>query len=177
MDASLTKVGHLHLSTPRVSQDLDVEAMRGYIKNLCAQWPERLTIGLVGTLGAGKTTTVQAIAETLGIDHSDVTSPTFTLLQSYAVDSANVKTANAGEAFSPPPVMNHLDAYRLSDEDEFVELGVDELFAAPGWTLVEWADRVEGALPEDTLWIGFTITPDDRRRITLAECLSELSID
>ncbi|MEM6688523.1 MAG: tRNA (adenosine(37)-N6)-threonylcarbamoyltransferase complex ATPase subunit type 1 TsaE [Planctomycetota bacterium] len=167
----------MHLSTPKVSPDLDVEAMRGYIKNLCRQWPQRLTIGLVGTLGAGKTTTVQAIAEALGIDHTDVTSPTFTLLQTYDIDPESAIAAADFEGFSPPPVMNHLDAYRLADEDEFVELGVDELFAAPGWTLVEWADRVEGALPKEMLWMGFTITPDDRRKITLAACLSELSTD
>ena len=108
-----------------------------------------IAVGLVGTLGAGKTRLVQAVAKAARIDDGDVTSPTFTLLQSYVGDR----------------VLHHLDAYRIQDEDEFLHLGVDELFDQPdAWTLVEWADRVHTAMPSDTIWIRLLIgsMPDER---------------
>jgi tRNA threonylcarbamoyladenosine biosynthesis protein TsaE len=112
-------------------------------------FPPKLVIGLVGTLGAGKTTFTQALAAAAGVNPEDVTSPTFTLLCSYDAQLA------AG-----PIRLHHLDAYRLSDEDEFLELGVEELFETENsWVLIEWADRMKSVLPARTLWI--TIDVDD----------------
>ena len=110
-------------------------------------------IGLVGTLGAGKTTFVQAIARAAAIDDADVTSPTFTLLQTHRGTIT----------------LHHLDAYRVTDEDEFLELGVEELYEdGEAWTVVEWAERVAGVLPVDTLWIEIDIESRDRRGVSLA---------
>ena len=111
--------------------------------------PKPLVIGLVGTLGAGKTTLVQAIARAAGIDSNDVTSPTFTLLQSHRGTIT----------------LHHLDAYRLGDEEEFLELGVEELFEEENaWVVVEWADRVATVLPPGILWIQLSIESDPSRR-------------
>lgn len=110
--------------------------------------PPQLTIGITGTLGSGKTTFTQCVAEAAKIDPGAVTSPTFTLLQSH-VGSIN---------------LHHMDAYRINDEDEFLELGVEELFEQQAWTLIEWADRVESVMPSDTLWLQIDLTdnPDCR---------------
>ena len=127
-------------------QTLDLARMQRLATKLTQTLPKRLTIGLVGTLGAGKTTFAQAISRAFGIDAADVTSPTFTLLQTYRVGDRT---------------LHHLDAYRVADEDEFLELGVEELFEEPGaWTLIEWADRVRDVLPEETLWIAIDIDDD-----------------
>ena len=124
-------------SAPSASRQLESLA-RSMLRGL----PVPLVVGLVGTLGAGKTTLVQAIARAAGIDAADVTSPTFTLLQTYRGSIT----------------LHHLDAYRLTDEDEFLELGVEELFEDGGaWTLIEWADRVRDVLPAETLWIEIKI--------------------
>ncbi|WP_146514522.1 tRNA (adenosine(37)-N6)-threonylcarbamoyltransferase complex ATPase subunit type 1 TsaE [Rubripirellula amarantea] len=132
---------------------------------LITNMPASLVIGLVGTLGAGKTTLVQSIAESLGIDASDVTSPTFTLLQSHQTKALRDDTND-----DLPHVLHHLDAYRLADEDEFLELGVDELFEESGsWTLIEWADRVEAVMPPGALWIRIEIDDDnDARELILS---------
>ena len=95
--------------------------------------PPGTTVALCGTLGAGKTRLVQAIAEALGVDRRDVVSPTFVLIQEYRGRRT----------------IYHIDAYRLRDEDEFQQLGPDEYFESDGLVLVEWADRVEGSLPRD----------------------------
>ncbi len=108
-----------------------------------------LVMALEGPLGAGKTRFVQAFAAQLGIDRAEVTSPTFVLIQEYLGQLA----------------VYHFDAYRLRDEDEFLELGAEELFSAGGVCLIEWASRVSGALPSDLLTIDFEITGPLSRRV------------
>jgi tRNA threonylcarbamoyladenosine biosynthesis protein TsaE len=99
--------------------------------------PPGMVVALDGTLGAGKTRLVQAVAAAAGADRKQVTSPTFTLIHEYA---------------SQPPIC-HFDAYRIKDDDEFRELGVDEYFGRPGWCFVEWAGRVRDCLPAERLEI------------------------
>ncbi len=99
----------------------------------CLQPP--VTIALIGPLGAGKTCLVRALVAALGDEDSIVNSPTFVLVQEYT---------------GRIPVV-HIDAYRLEDEDEFFALGADELLTGNGVCVIEWADRVRGALPEDRL--------------------------
>jgi tRNA threonylcarbamoyladenosine biosynthesis protein TsaE len=113
--------------------------------------PEGSTIALCGTLGAGKTRLVQAIAEASGIQRRDVVSPTFVLAQEYH-----------GQR-----LIYHLDAYRLRDEDEFLELGPEEYFESPGLTFIEWADRVERCLPEERIDILIEVTGNGSRRFRL----------
>jgi tRNA threonylcarbamoyladenosine biosynthesis protein TsaE len=115
--------------------------------------PAGTTIGLIGTLGAGKTRLVQAVAASLGIPPSTVTSPTFVLVNEYTGGRVPVY---------------HFDTYRLKDEDEFLELGPDEYFDSSGLAFVEWADRVADWLPAERLEITMEVTGADSRRITIA---------
>jgi len=118
---------------------------------LAAQLPETATVALEGTLGAGKTRLVQAIAVGCGIDAHSVTSPTFVLCQPYCGTRH----------------LYHLDAYRVNDLDEFLELGVDEYFEGPGLTLIEWSDRVAPCLPPEYLKIQIDITGQNGRQFSL----------
>jgi tRNA threonylcarbamoyladenosine biosynthesis protein TsaE len=113
--------------------------------------PDGCVVALSGTLGAGKTRLVQAIAEAAGVDRRDVVSPTFVLVHEY---------------HGRRPIY-HVDAYRLRDEDEFLDLGPEEYFDAGGLTLVEWADRVEGCLPEERVDIHIDVTGPDSRRFRI----------
>ena len=134
---------------------LDLSGLDRLAAALVDQLPSGITFGLVGTLGAGKTTMVQAIARAANMDAAEVTSPTFTLLQTHH-----------GQI-----TLHHLDTYRLADEDEFLELGVDELFDDEmAWTLVEWAERFPSVMPENTLWVCIDLMDasseqDDKRRV------------
>jgi len=109
--------------------------------------PDRTTVGLLGTLGAGKTRLVRAIAGACGVDPRDVTSPTFVLCQSYR------GTRN----------LIHLDAYRLADLDEFLELGPEEFYETASLTLIEWSDRVEEGLPAERVEISIEIAGAEGR--------------
>jgi len=108
-------------------------------------------IGLIGPLGAGKTRLVRAVAEGLKIrDSRVVTSPTFVLIQEY-------------DARLP---IYHFDAYRLTGERDFLDLGVHEYFEGRGVCLVEWADRVQSCLPAEHLRITLEVTGETTRRLT-----------
>lgn len=119
---------------------------------LIAVLPERATIALCGTLGAGKTRFVQGLAAAVGIDPAEVTSPTFVLCQQYAGSRR----------------FYHLDAYRLHDADEFRELGTEELYQEPALTLIEWADKVEPALPDSYLLVRIEVTGEQSRTFRVA---------
>ena len=88
-------------------------------------------IALEGELGVGKTTFSQFFARALGVQET-VNSPTFTIIKEY-------------EGTNRP--FYHMDVYRVSVE-EADELGLDEYFYGDGVTLVEWASRIGGLLPE-----------------------------
>jgi len=114
--------------------------------------PAGTVVALIGTLGAGKTRLVQAMAAALGVPREAVTSPTFVLVNEYRQGRLPVY---------------HFDTYRLKDDDEFLELGPDEYFEADGITFVEWADRVADLLPAERLEITLEVTGDTARRATL----------
>ncbi|MDO4425305.1 MAG: tRNA (adenosine(37)-N6)-threonylcarbamoyltransferase complex ATPase subunit type 1 TsaE [Planctomycetia bacterium] len=105
-------------------------------------------ISLLGTLGAGKTRFVQAVSSAAGVPEDEVTSPTFVLIQEYV----------SGKR----PIF-HFDAYRLKDDDEFLELGPEEYFDGGGLTFIEWADRVESCLPRDYVQIRISQTGAESR--------------
>jgi tRNA threonylcarbamoyladenosine biosynthesis protein TsaE len=109
-------------------------------------------IALVGTLGAGKTRLVQAVANALGVAPGNVTSPTFVLVNEY----------KGGRV----PIY-HFDTYRLKDEHEFLDLGPDEYFDSNGLVFIEWADRVAEFLPDERIEIEVEVTGETQRRISI----------
>ncbi len=119
---------------------------------LAAALPPGTTVGLIGTLGAGKTRLVQAFAAACGVPRDQATSPTFVLANEY---QGRVR-------------IYHLDVYRLRDEDEFIELGPEEYFDSEGVTFVEWADRVTDLLPAERLEIRCEAVGETARRFTVS---------
>lgn len=110
-------------------------------------------IALVGTLGAGKTRLVQAIAAAVGNDPACVTSPTFVLVNEYT----------AGRL-----PLYHFDVYRLKDDDEFLELGAEEYFDCTGVTLIEWGDRVAHLLPARASIVTIDLDDNAGRQVSIA---------
>ena len=113
--------------------------------------PDGTVIAMTGTLGAGKTRLVRAVAQASGIDPEEVSSPTFVLVHEY---------------LGKRPIY-HFDTYRLRDEDEFMELGPEEYFYGAGLTFVEWAERFPAILPEDRIEIVIDVLDETVRRFTL----------
>lgn len=108
-------------------------------------------VALYGDLGAGKSTLSRALIRALAGDTDlEVPSPTFTLVQTYDLKI---------------PVA-HFDLYRLSDESELDELGLEEALA-DGICLIEWPVKAGRALPKNRIDIRFTFTDDGGRTVTL----------
>lgn len=108
-------------------------------------------VSLVGPLGAGKTTFVQGVARGVEVTaERHVASPTFALVNEHP---------------GRVPLV-HADFYRINDEAELRELGLDEAFDRAA-VVVEWADRFNGALPEDRLQITIAIENGGERTLEL----------
>jgi len=109
-----------------------------------------VVIGLVGTLGAGKTRLVRALAEALGVDPGAISSPTFVLIHEY-------------DGRLP---IYHFDAYRLANPDEFDALGSSDYWAdGEGLCLIEWADLVADRLPRSTWWVRIDLAGETGRLV------------
>ncbi len=114
--------------------------------------PNRAVLALHGDLGSGKTCFVQGLAEAMGITEP-VTSPTFTLVNEYK-----------GER-----LLTHVDLYRLTNPDEALAMGFEELVEADGITAVEWAERAEDLLPAGTVHLRFRTPEDGKSRVITIE--------
>ena len=63
--------------------------------------------------------------------------------------------------------MYHLDLYRLSGEDEFESMGGEDFLYSDGVALIEWSEKIEDMLPEDTIYVDLTINEDLSRDIEI----------
>lgn len=121
-------------------------------------------LALYGSLGAGKTVFSRAFIRSLSNKNEEVPSPTFTLVQTYDVQTVN------GEETS----VWHFDLYRLKEAQEVYELGFEEALSG-GISLIEWPERAGRLLPRSRLEIKIDTMPHspDERRITLHPCEQE----
>ena len=107
--------------------------------------PKGTCIALHGDLGSGKTLLTKGIAKGMGITEP-ITSPTFTIVNQYL----NGKC-----------ILNHMDIYRINDEEELYELGIEEYFDRDSICVVEWPEILGSILPSDTININFTKHMDE----------------
>ena len=107
-------------------------------------------VALSGELGAGKTQLARGVAEGAGVAPAAVSSPTFSIVQSYPGTHVT---------------LHHSDFYRLRGEDELFATGFYDL---EGAMLIEWIERVPAALPADALRISLEVIDADTRKITAA---------
>lgn len=106
-------------------------------------------IALSGDLGAGKTALAHGIAGGVGAS-GYVASPTFTLVREYS---------------GPVPIY-HVDLYRLDTPQQIEDIGLDEMLERPGIVVIEWAEKADGWLPKEHLWVTIRFMDDgDTRQI------------
>ena len=106
-----------------------------------------------GEMGAGKTTFINAICRELGVD--DVTnSPSFSIANEYRSET----TAE---------LIYHFDFYRLEDEREAEDIGVDDYFESGAICLIEWPERIDDLLPDHTVRVDIHPNDDGSRSVAL----------
>ncbi len=109
-----------------------------------------------GPMGAGKTTFIRHLAQALGVDPEEANSPSFSIINEYRSDT----TAE---------LIYHFDLYRLESVDEAEDIGAQDYFDSGAVCLIEWPERAEELLPDDTVRVDLTVDPDtDARTLTLS---------
>lgn len=112
---------------------------------------------LNGNLGTGKTTLVKGLAAGLGIK-SEITSPTFTLMNVYPVNAVTIKK------------LVHIDTYRLKDEQELEEIGVEDYIDAPdAFCIIEWPEKISKLLKNKKTTIITIEAPNETERKIIIE--------
>ncbi|MBR5131034.1 MAG: tRNA (adenosine(37)-N6)-threonylcarbamoyltransferase complex ATPase subunit type 1 TsaE [Alistipes sp.] len=110
----------------------------------------RTVVALDAPMGAGKTTLISRIAEQLGAE-DDVTSPTFAIVNEYV-----------GQR-----VIYHFDMYRIERVEEALDFGCEEYISSGELCLIEWPEKIEPLLPEDTMVVKIEILSDIERRFII----------
>lgn len=110
----------------------------------------RTVVAFDAPMGAGKTTLISRIAEQLGAE-DDVTSPTFAIVNEYV-----------GQR-----VIYHFDMYRIERVEEALDFGCEEYISSGELCLVEWPEKIESLLPEDTMVVKIEILSDTERRFII----------
>jgi tRNA threonylcarbamoyladenosine biosynthesis protein TsaE len=117
-------------------------------------------VGLHGALGTGKTVLVKGIARAFGIGERDITSASFTIITQYDTS----------------PLFTHIDLYRIERTEELSEIGIWDQIGGDGITVIEWAEKAQGLLPEDYIAVHLRCTENNVREITI-EGLNEKNRD
>ena len=106
-----------------------------------------------GDMGVGKTTLIKALGEVWRIEDT-ISSPTFALVNEYR------NTNNQ--------VFYHFDFYRIEDEEEAIDIGIDEYFSSSDYCWVEWPTKIRNLLPETYIRIEIRVNDDLSRTIYLS---------
>ena len=120
-------------------------------RNFAERIKQGSVLALGGELGSGKTHFVKGVAAGIG-SRAEVTSPTFTLIHEYRHGRLPIY---------------HFDFFRIEDQASAERLGLDEYFFSDGVSIVEWADKFPGLIPQDAIWIRFETKSETQRAITI----------
>ncbi len=128
-----------------------LEEINNVANELLAQNLEKVIL-FNGEMGAGKTTFIKALSKALGVANT-TSSPTFSLVNEY-------ETANG-------QLLYHFDVYRIKNEIEALDMGIDEYLHSGNYCFIEWAEKIENLLPQQHSIIHLNVLPDGNRLLTL----------
>lgn len=114
-------------------------------------------VALYGELGTGKTHFISGVCNGLGA-RGHVASPTFTLINEYPAERCTVV---------------HIDLYRINSRPEVAALGVEEYFNEGNICLIEWAERMQEFLPDNTIMVRFAYGEKDDDRVIMVDTVRE----
>lgn len=109
------------------------------------------TILLRGEMGVGKTTLIKAIVNALG-SNDEVSSPTFSIVNEYELDNDKVY---------------HFDLYRIKDLEEAYNFGIEDYLYSNNWVIIEWPEKIDAILTENTSNIFLKIESENCRSLTI----------
>jgi tRNA threonylcarbamoyladenosine biosynthesis protein TsaE len=113
---------------------------------------EQKVFAFSGEMGSGKTTFINSLLNVLGV-HNSEGSPTYSLVNTYDIPAT-------GKLF-------HMDLYRLNDESEAYDMGIEEMLFSNGYCFIEWPEKITNLLPENTIWVYIRKEVNESRIITI----------
>ena len=117
-----------------------------------------------GEMGAGKTTFIHALCEVMGVQDV-ITSPTFSIINQYkTTDIMHPVTGALLEGGQP---IYHMDLYRIRDENEALNAGIEDCLYSGNICFVEWPEKAPGIFPDDSLHIEITAVNDNTRKLKI----------
>ncbi len=134
-----------------MNKNYDLNQVPDIAKEIISSAKNKLFL-FYGEMGSGKTTLIKEIVKQLGVDEV-ASSPTFSLVNEYHSDKGEI--------------IYHFDFYRIENEEEAFDIGVEEYFYSDHWCFIEWPEKVENLLPLESVAIRLTINQDNTRTIQI----------
>lgn len=106
-----------------------------------------------GEMGVGKTTLIKQLCKSLGITDA-TSSPTFSLVNEYQIPNGKK--------------VYHFDFYRIKQETEALDMGVDDYLYSGNWCFIEWSEKIANLLPEEYSTVNIELLADGKRKLELA---------
>lgn len=129
-----------------------LDEIENVARSVVAENPNKVIL-FHGEMGAGKTTFIKQLAKELGVTEA-TSSPTFSLVNEYQTTTNHA--------------VYHFDFYRLKNETEALDMGVDEYLYSGNWCFIEWAEQIPNLVPESHSVISIKELPDGRRALELS---------
>ncbi|MFV7235576.1 tRNA (adenosine(37)-N6)-threonylcarbamoyltransferase complex ATPase subunit type 1 TsaE [Flavobacterium sp. ZB4R12] len=121
-------------------------------QKIIAEKPNKVIL-FHGEMGVGKTTLIKQLCKTLGVIGA-TSSPTFSLVNEYqTIDNQ---------------IIYHFDFYRLNNEVEALDMGVDDYLYSGNWCFIEWAEKIPNLIPDEHSVITIALLSDGKRSLELS---------
>lgn len=129
-----------------------LEEIENVAQKIISENPKKVIL-FYGEMGVGKTTLIKQLCKNLGVKDA-TSSPTFSLVNEYqAIDNQ---------------IVYHFDFYRLNDEVEALDMGIEEYLYSGNWCFIEWAENIPNLIPEEHSMIRIQLLSDGKRFLELS---------
>jgi len=131
--------------------EFSLEQIHQIAQEVLKQNPEKVIL-FNGDMGVGKTTFIKALSKALGVKDA-TSSPTFSLVNEYEAENGKL--------------VYHFDVYRLKNEAEAYDMGIDEYLYSGEWCFIEWAEKIPSLIPQQHSIINIKLLGNGNRKLTL----------
>ena len=129
------------------------DALDEAAREFMAEMGDETVYTFTGEMGAGKTTFINALCRALDVEDDPTGSPTFAIVNEYRSDT----TAE---------LIYHFDLYRIENLEQAFDIGIEDYLDSGALCFIEWPDRIDDILPDDTVRVNIEVLPDGSRRLT-----------